>query len=195
MRCFGFLNLRKRSMRKKDSEKNIENNPFIEENIEETADLQPEAQDDEKEKLKAELEELKSQYIRMAADFDNYRKRQMQERESLLKYGAEDTLKKFLQVVDTFDRAKNSLQDVNDCEQVKESIDVIYKQFLEALEKSGVKKIETVGKEFDHNLHEAVMQTPTDKYPNHTIISEMQGGYMLEDRVLRAALVNVAVNE
>jgi molecular chaperone GrpE len=182
-------------MGKKDSEKNIENNPFAEENIEETSGLQSEEQDDEKEKLKAELEELKSQYVRMAADFDNYRKRQMQERESLLKYGAEDTLKKFLQVMDTFERAKSSLQDVNDCEQVKESIDVIYKQFLEALEKSGVKKIETVGQEFDHNLHEAVMQTPTDEYPNHTIINEMQGGYMLEDRVLRAALVNVAVNE
>ena len=72
---------------------------------------------------------------------------------------------------------------------------MIYKQFLDALEKSGVKKIETVGQEFDHNLHEAVMQTPTNEYPDHTIINELQGGYMLDDRVLRAALVNVAVNE
>jgi molecular chaperone GrpE len=188
-------------MSKKDSDKNIEsnNNPFSGDNtVEEVVETQPEQvveQEDEQEKLKKENEELKNQYIRMAADFDNYRKRQQQERESLLKYGAEETLKKFLHVIDTLDRAKTSLQDVTDPDQLKESFEVVHKQFMDTLDKVGVKKIETVGQEFNHNLHEAVMQTPTSDHPDHTVINELQGGYMLEDRVLRAALVNVAVNE
>lgn len=192
-------------MNKKDSNKNAEsnNNPFIGDNsvdeknepILESNPEQVVEQEDEQEKLKKECEELKNQYIRMAADFDNYRKRQQQERESLLKYGAEDTLKKFLHIIDNLDRAKTSLQDVTDPQLLKESFDLIHKQFLETLEKVGVKKIETVGQEFDHNLHEAAMQTPSNDHPNHMVISELQGGYMFEDRVLRAALVNVAVNE
>ena len=146
-------------------------------------------------KLEEEKQTLDSHYVRLAADFDNYRKRQEQERECLLKYGAEDTVKKLLAVVDTFDRAEKSIKEIDDPEKLKESFDAVKKQFIEALEKLGVEKIETVGKEFDPNLHEAVMQTPTNEQPDHTIIAEMQSGYKLCDRILRPALVNVAVNE
>ena len=138
---------------------------------------------------------MKNQYVRLAADFDNYRKRQAQERESLLKYGAESTLKLLLPVLDTYIRGKKACDEMEDTSQLRENYEVIFKQLFEALDKAGLKKIETVGKEFDPNLHEAVMQTPTNDHPDNTIIDELQSGYMLADRVLRAAMVNVAVNK
>lgn len=169
-------------------------NPFAEreENItskenEETEKLEKTIED--------EFETLKNQYLRLAADFDNYRKRQTQEREALLKYGAEDTLKKLLPILDTFERAQKSFTEMDDPEKIKESFDVLKKQFIEALEKVGLQKIETVGKEFDPNFHEAVMQTPTNDHPDHTVVAELQSGYKLGDRVIRASLVNVAVNQ
>jgi len=145
--------------------------------------------------IEEEFEKLKNQYLRLAADFDNYRKRQVQERESLLKYGAEDTLKKLLPILDTFERAQKSFSEMDDPEKIKESFDVLRKQFVEALEKVGLQKIETVGKEFDPNFHEAVMQTSTNDHPDHTIVAELQSGYKLGERIIRPALVNVAVNQ
>ncbi len=142
-----------------------------------------------------ELEELKNQYVRLAADFDNFRKRQAQERESLLKYGAESTLKLILPILDTYARGKKVCDEMDDASKLRENYEIIFKQLFDALDKAGVKKIETVGKEFDPNIHEAVMQTPTSEHPDNTVIDELQAGYMLLDRVLRPAMVNVAVGE
>ncbi len=147
------------------------------------------------EKLQAEYDKLNNQYIRLAADFDNYRKRQAQERESLLKYGAEDTLKKLIDVLDNFDRGEKAIADIEDCEKVKESFSLVHKQLTDSLTKIGLEVIQCIGEEFDPNFHEAVMQTPTNEHPEHTIIAELQKGYKLGDRVLRPALVNVATAE
>lgn len=146
-------------------------------------------------KLQEDYDKLNNQYIRLAADFDNFRKRQAQERESLLKYGAEDTLKKLIEVLDNFDRGEKAIADVEDCEKVKESFTLVHKQLTDALAKVGLEVIECVGQEFDPNFHEAVMQTPTNEHPEHSIIAELQKGYKLGDRVLRPALVNVATAE
>lgn len=145
--------------------------------------------------LKNELDKINNQYIRLAADFDNYRKRQMQEREALLKYGAEETLKKMIEALDNIDRAKSSVENVEDVNIVKESYNLVFKQIYDVLQKIGLEVIDTKDKEFDPNLHEAVMQTPTGDYPENTIIAELQKGYKLGDKVLRPSLVNVAVSE
>ena len=167
----------------------VDTNKVNEENTEEVAQetTEEETCSSELEKLKADYETLNNQYIRLAADFDNYRKRQAQERESLLKYGAEDTLKKLIEVLDNFDRGAKAIIEVEDCEKVKESFNLVHKQLITALEK--------VDEEFDPNIHEAVMQTPTSEHPENTIIAELQKGYKLGDKVLRAALVNVATAE
>ncbi len=144
---------------------------------------------------KEEYENLKNQYVRLAADFDNYRKRQAQERESLLKYGAESTMKQLLPVLDTYYRAQKACESIEDTQKLRENFEVIFKQLFDALDKAGLKKIETVGTEFDPNVHEAVMQTPTNEHPDNSIVEELQAGYMLIDRVLRPAMVSVAVNE
>lgn len=181
------------------------NNPFknnseiFEENNEETKsndsteENSSQIQDDKKvNELQEKYDTLNQQYLRLAADFDNYRKRQAQEREDLLKYGAENALKKLIEVLDNFERGEKALADVEDCQQVKDSFNLVHKQVIETLTKLGLETIEAEGKEFDPNFHDAVMQTPTNEHPENTIINELQKGYKLGDKVLRPSLVNVA---
>ena len=160
-----------------------------EENISDNAETSPSNEWQEK------YETLNNQYIRLAADFDNYRKRQAAERESLLKYGAENTVKKLIEVLDNFDRGAKALESIDDCEKAKECFNMAYKNFNDVLNKIGLEAINAEGEEFDPNLHEAVMQTPTSEKPEHTIIAELQKGYKLGDKVLRPSLVNVATKE
>ena len=145
--------------------------------------------------LQEKYDKLNNQYIRLAADFDNYRKRHEQEKEALLKYGAENTLKKMIEVLDNFERGLKAIETVEDCEKVKECYNLAYKNFTDVLTKAGLETIKAEGEEFDPNFHEAVMQTPTSDKPEHTIVAELQKGYKLGDKVLRPTLVNVAVAE
>lgn len=142
--------------------------------------------------LQEKYDTLNNQYLRLAADFDNFRKRNEQEREALLKYGAESTLKKMLEVLDNFERGLKAIETVDDCEKVKECYNLAYKNFTDVLAKAGLETIKAEGEVFDPNFHEAVMQTPSSDVPEHTIIAELQKGYKLGDKVLRPTLVNVA---
>ena len=142
--------------------------------------------------LQEKYDTLNNQYLRLAADFDNYRKRQAQEREALLRYGTENALAKLVEVLDNFERGEKALQNVEDCEKCKESFNMVHKQVVEVLTKLGLEAIDAQGQEFDPNFHEAVMQTPTSEHPENTIIAELQKGYKMGDKVLRPSLVNVA---
>lgn len=190
--------------------KHHNNNPFknsenldeeVKEEAQQTSEKDENSQDKKDEKntklqdLQQKYDTLNQQYLRLAADFDNYRKRQAQERENLLKFGTENALKKMIEVLDNFERGKKALENVDDCAKVKESFDLVHKQVFDALSKLGLEVIETEGKEFDPNFHDAVMQTPTSEHPEHTIINELQKGYKMGDKVLRPALVNVATSE
>ena len=163
-----------------EAEQNAENDKATEE------DVNP---------LQEKYDNLNNQYIRLAADFDNYRKRHEQEKEALLKYGAEKTLQKMIEVLDNFERGLKAIETVDDCEKVKECYNLAYKNFTDVLTKAGLETIKAEGEEFDPNFHEAVMQTPTSDKPEHTIVAELQKGYKLGDKVLRPTLVNVAVAE
>lgn len=154
-----------------------------EEKVEKTEEVNP---------LQEKYDALNNQYMRLAADFDNYRKRQEQEKEALLKYGAENTLKKMIEVLDNFERGIKAIETVDDCEKVKECYHLAYKNFTDVLTKAGLETIKAEGETFDPNFHEAVMQTPSSEHPEHTIIAELQKGYKLGDKVLRPTLVNVA---
>lgn len=178
-----------------EDEKQAEELKETEETSENTAKESEDIQNDELEKLQVKYDELNSQYIRLAADFDNYRKRQEQERESLYKLGTENTLKKLLEVLDNFERGEKALENVEDCAKCKESFALVHKQFVDTLTKLGLETIDAEGQTFDPNFHEAVMQTPTSEHPEHTIITELQKGYKLGDKVLRPTLVNVAMAE
>lgn len=191
------------------SHKHHSNNPFKNSDIDENVEIKEEEKAEKEESVEEKSSEnnaeytalqekydtLNQQYLRLAADFDNFRKRQEQERENLLKFGTENALKKLIEVLDNFERGKKALEKVEDCEKVKESFDLVHKQVVDALTKMGLETIETEGKEFDPNFHDAVMQTPTSEQPEHTIINELQKGYKMGDKVLRPALVNVATAE
>ena len=164
-----------------ENEEKIENSENVEE--EKKEEVNP---------LQEKYDTLNNQYIRLAADFDNYRKRQEQEKEALLKYGAESTLKKMIEVLDNFERGLKAIETVEDCEKVKECYNLAYKNFKDVLTKAGLEAIKAEGETFDPNFHEAVMQTPSNEHPEHTIIAELQKGYKLGYKVLRPTLVNVA---
>lgn len=182
-----------------DFDENIENvenseNEEVSEN-EVSEDVKSEKSDEKFNELQQKYDTLNQQYLRLAADFENYRKRQEHEREDLLKFGTENALKKMLEVLDNFERGKKALEKVEDYAKVKESFDLVHKQTIETLKKLGLEEIETEGKEFDPNFHDAVMQTPTSEHPEHTVINELQKGYKMGDKVLRPALVNVATSQ
>ena len=176
---------------------NENSNPFKnediiteEENSQEIEQSQENTQEDNN--LQEKFDTLNQQYLRLAADFDNYRKRQEQERENLIKYGTENALKGMLEVLDNFERGQKALEKVEDCQKVKESFDLVHKQVFDTLSKLGLEEIKAIGEEFDPNFHEAVMQTPTSEHPENSIINELQKGYKYGDKVLRPTLVNVA---
>ena len=188
---------------KKEEEETTVNNPFA---TEETADnIETKAEDilaqsseivDEAENnIQQDFDNLNNQYLRLAADFDNYRKRQEQERGALIAYGAQDAMKKLIEVLDNFDRAKQSIDTSEDIQQVKDSFNVLYNQMFDNLSKLGLEVISAQGTEFDPNFHEAVMQTPTSEHPENHVIMELQKGYKLGEKVLRPTLVNVATTE
>jgi molecular chaperone GrpE len=178
--------------------KNEENKETIEENKqEEVQEEQPEVQEEEQEENKEnnKYEELNNKYIRLAADFDNFRKRTAQEKEELSKYTTVEILKKIASNLDTFDRAKEGLKDIEDSVKIKEGYEIAYKQLLDTLTKIGLEEIEAVGKPFNPNEHEAITQVPTDEYEADTIALVAQKGYKYQDRIVRPALVGVAKNK
>ncbi len=184
------------SQKKNNNPFNKDAQPEIAETTETTEQVEEVVEEKaEDNKLQEEYDRLNQQYIRLAADFDNYRKRQEQERENLLKFGTENALKKMLEVIDNFERGEKALQNVEDCQQVKDSFNLIHRQVLETLQKLGLEEIEAEGKEFDPNFHDAVMRTPSNEHPEETIIAVLQKGYKMGEKVLRPALVNVAAAE
>ena len=144
--------------------------------------------------LKDEIDKINNQYIRLAADFDNYRKRTEAQKTELINMGLENALLKMIEVLDNFDRAKKTMEGITDCEAALKSFDVLYNQVFENLKKLGLEIISTENEKFDPNYHEAVMQTPNNEVEDQTILNELQKGYKLKDKVLRPTLVNVAVN-
>ena len=167
----------------------IENNEETKEEAQEETVVQ---QEEPAEDFEKKYEDLNNKYLRLAADFDNFRKRMASERQDLLKYAAADVLAKIISVLDTFDRAKDSLKDIDNCSTVKESYELAYKQLLDTLKKVGMEEIEALGKEFNPNEHEAITQVPTDEFEEDHVAVVAQKGYKLLDKVLRPALVGVA---
>ncbi len=145
------------------------------------------------ESLKAQLEDRTSQYMRIAADFENFRKRTQKEKEEQEQQVKTATLKELLPIVDNFERARSQIKPQTDSEMnIHKSYQGVYKQMVESLKRIGVAPMRSEGKEFDPNLHEAVMREATAEHPEGTVLEELVRGYMLGERVLRHAMVKVA---
>ncbi|MBD2566298.1 nucleotide exchange factor GrpE [Anabaena lutea] len=145
------------------------------------------------ESLKAQFEERSTQYMRIAADFENYRKRISKEKEETEMQVKRNTIMELLPVVDNFERARAHLKPQTDGEMtIHKSYQGVYKQLVDCLKRLGVSPMRPEGQEFDPNLHEAVMRQPTDEHPEGTILEELVRGYYLGERILRHAMVKVA---
>ena len=141
---------------------------------------------------RAEAARMKEQWMRTAADFDNYRKRARRDVEDARKLGREELLKDLLPVFDNLERAIHSAQRATEVKPVAEGLTMVIKQFLDVISRGGITKVPTLGHAFDPAIHEAIQQVETDDHPAGTVVSEVQPGYLLGDRLIRAAMVVVA---
>lgn len=139
------------------------------------------------------VEERNSQYMRLAADFENFRKRTQREKEELELQIKSKVIADLLPVVDSFELARTHIQTETEAEEkIHRSYQGVYKQLVDCLKRIGVSAMQAKGKPFDPNLHEAVLREATNEHPEGTVIEELKRGYMLGDRVLRHAMVKVA---
>jgi molecular chaperone GrpE len=161
----------------------LENDELLQENLEETPNA---ANNEETAQLKAQVEELKDKYMRLMADFDNFRKQQMKQRAELIQTASRDTMKSLLPVLDDFDRAAKN-------EEFSEGIQLVFQKFNNALKANGLKEMETPqGTNFDADLHEAITEIPafTDDLKGK-VIDTTEKGYFINDKIIRHAKVVV----
>jgi molecular chaperone GrpE len=147
-------------------------------------------QPEELERLRQERDTLLDRLARLQAEFDNFRKRNAREQQEFRDYALADAIQSLLPIVDSFDRALNS--PARDSEEFHAGIELINRQFHDALAKLGVQPIAARGEPFDPNLHQAVQMVETDEAEDHHVLDELQRGYKLKNRLLRPAMVRVA---
>jgi molecular chaperone GrpE len=158
---------------------------------EQTETLPVDEKDQEIQSLKAKLEEADNRYLRLQADFDNFRRRTRLDQEASQKYRAQKLITDLLPAIDNFERAMKIEADNEQTKTLLQGMDMVYRSLLDALKSEGVEPIEVVGKEFDPHQHQAVMQGEDDNYGPNVVTDEFQKGYMLKDRVIRPAMVKV----
>ncbi len=147
---------------------------------------------DATEQLMNQVKEWQEKYIRLSADFDNFRKRTMREKMELIKTASEDTLVSILPVIDDFERAIKAMENVTEVVPVKEGVVLIYNKFNETLAQKGLKPIDAQNQEFNTDLHEAITKIPApDESLKGKVVDVIQKGYMLQDKVVRFAKVVV----
>jgi molecular chaperone GrpE len=148
-------------------------------------------QEDQIEKKEAEIKELKEQIQRLAAEFDNYKKRTVKEKEKLYDISVADVAAAFIPVLDNVERALEASVDSD--QGIRDGVQLIHRQFIDVLSNLDIQYIETIGKEFNPNIHEAVMHVQDDSCGENEIVEEFQKGYIYKDEiVIRHSVVKVA---
>ena len=151
--------------------------------------------DELKKKLEEKEKEIKEHHerlLRLAADFENYKKRAAKEKEEWTKFANEDLIRAILPFIDNLERAVNHAQKVSDTGVLIEGVRLTLQQLLQALNKFGLSTFESVGKPFDPTVHEAMLVVETDQHEPNQVVEEFQKGYLLKDRLLRPATVSVS---
>ena len=187
---------KKNKKNQNDEAKTAQEEILNEENTEQQAQEQVTQEENTPEKKIAELEEQleqeKKEYLFLMADFENFRKRTLKEKADLIKNGTESAMRELLPVVDDLERALDAINKGGDLESLKEGVDLIYNKFVKYLESQHVKAIDSTGKDFDTDVHEAVTMFPApDPAMKGKVIDTTIKGYMINDKVLRHAKVVV----
>lgn len=182
-----------------NKQSNANNSESNSENNSDENNVQSDHVGDDIETLKADLEEKTKkceEYFdllqRKIAEFDNYRKRTLKEKDLIYTDAVGDVVAAILPVVDNFERAIASFTDETSVKSIKEGIEMVFRQLKDILNKLGVKEIESLGQKFDPHLHNAVMHIEDDSYGENIVVEEFQKGYMLNDKVIRHSMVKVA---
>ena len=150
-----------------------------------------EQQSGKKDKKTQMIEELNDKMMRTMAEFENFRKRSEKEKSQMFEIGAKSVIEKILPVMDNFERGLASMEETPENKAVLDGMQMIYKQLGTAFDELGVTAIEAVGKEFDPNLHNAVMAVEDDSMESNTVCEELQKGYMYKETVVRHSMVKV----
>lgn len=143
------------------------------------------------EKLEEKLADLEDKRVRQLAEFENFRKRSDKEKSQMFEVGAKTVVEKMLPVVDNFERGLQAVPEEEKDTPFVQGVELVYKQFMTALNELGVTPIDAVGKEFDPNLHNAVMMVDDDTLESGTVAEEMQKGYLYKESVVRHSMVKV----
>lgn len=146
---------------------------------------------DETETLRAELEAERNKYLRLMADFDNYKRRAVKDRQEAEKFRAQSLLVDLLPVLDNFERALTTATGSEESSSLLKGVEMVQKSLHEAVKREGLEEIKSVGEQFDPNVHQAVMQEKDDSAEAGSVLMELQKGYTLKGRVLRPAMVKV----
>jgi molecular chaperone GrpE len=142
--------------------------------------------------LEKQAAQLKDQVLRKAAEFDNYKRRTENDFAALAKFAGESIITQLLPVLDDFNRSLKSVKEKTENDSFIKGIELIYAKFLKVLEAQGLKTMDVLGKEFSVDLHDALMQMPRSDVPPHTVLEEVEKGYLLFDKVIRHAKVVVS---
>jgi len=146
------------------------------------------------ESVEQEAKEAHDRFLRVSAEFENYKKRSVREMDEFRKFANESLIREMLTVVDNLERALNSSNNDNQKNSpIAEGVDMTLKEILKVFKKFNVKPIEALGKPFDPNFHQAAMQEETNEHPENTVLNELEKGYMIHDRLLRPAMVVVSM--
>jgi len=160
--------------------------------VEVEIDNEPDKDKHDLNEVEAKLAEMQDKYIRLSAEFENFRKRTLREKMELSKYAGENLLLKIIPLMDDFDRARLHMDTATDCAAMKNGIDLIYGKFNEFLQQNGIKEIESVNTKFDVDLHEAVAKISVkEKDKKGKVVDVVLKGYYLQDKVLRFSKVVV----
>jgi molecular chaperone GrpE len=144
---------------------------------------------EEKEEI---IKSLQEKMLYLQADFDNFKKLKIKEKQDTLKFGNEVLIKELLPVLDNLERALDHASKTNDFKGIHEGVEIVLNEFLKVLERVGVERVDAIGKKFDPNFHEAFLQEEKDNVEPETVVSEMQKGYILNGRLIRPSMVTIS---
>lgn len=167
-------------------DENLLQDDMASDNLSEEEDILTDQETEEEETLQEKYDELNNNFLRLYAEFDNYRKRTLKEKMDIIKSGGEKVLTEMIPLIDDFERALETVQNADDKEAIVEGLELIYTKFVNFINQNGVKEIEAIGKPFDADKFEAITTIPVqDKSQKDMVVDCIQKGYILNDKVIR----------
>ena len=182
----------KKEKHEEEQKKKIESEENKEEMVEPNEEKLSDNTEEKIADLEAQVKEWHDKFLRKAAEFENYKRRTENDQFNLINYAAESFITKLLPVIDDFERSLQHIDDDNNVDAVKEGIKLVYEKLLKVLDEQGVKKMKVKGEPFNVDYHDALMQRQDDSVPPHTILEEIEKGYLYRDKVIRHAKVIVS---